>query len=190
MSLEIMLLSALLHYMQEHEMLDSIEGALKRVMRGSADGQSGVYHQVTNHAQHLMSHYDLQDFSRAPGAYGASELQLILSDIFRRLPTGALSKSLLQRLALVQTCFLTGLRIGSLVTSDREDEWRLGMRQEDVSFTVCNPDSWTLTLSIRHQKGFSSPEDSHTVRVQMRPLQEARNILLELTVVFLVLLIQ
>ena len=58
---------------------------------------------------------------------------------------------------------MTGLRIGSLVASNRLDQDKLGMRQSDVSFTTVEHGAWTLHLCIKHLKGYNQAEDNVNV---------------------------
>ena len=101
----------------------------------------------------LIDKYQLQAHVKAQGAYSAAEVQLILNKAFQCLPTGTKAKPLLQIIALVQLCFLTGICIGSLVASDKTDESKPGMQHHDVSFTTPEPGAWTLYLNICHIKG-------------------------------------
>lgn len=169
--------------------METVPGALQRVLKYSADGYKGVFWQLQNHTAHLITQIKLQSVSRVPGTYGAPEVQLILNDIYKRLPPGQPAEPLLQKIALVQTCFMTGIRIGSLVAMDKLDKERRGMRQEDVSFITQEHGAWTLLLRIKYLKGYNLAEDSQLVKVRMHPLKEAKSIRLEPIVVFLVILI-
>lgn len=188
-SWKLLLLKAVVLYVQEHETLDTIDAALGRVLKYSADSKQGVFYQLSNHVAHLITRFKLQSVSKFAGVYGAPEVQLILNDIFQRLPTGASAVPLLQKIALVQTCFITGLRIESLVATDKGNEERLGLRQDDVTFTMQEYGAWTLYLRIKQLKGYNAAEDAMQFTVRMRPLKKPSNFLLEPAVVFLTLLI-
>lgn len=136
------------------------------------------------------SHISSWHWSSKPlGFYSALEVQLILNDMLKRLTTGNSNNCLLQRIALVQTCVMTGLRIGSLAATNRQDPILQAMQQRDVTFTCLRNRAWTLFLKIKHLKGYNAAKSSMEVQVQMCPLQVLSNILLELTVIYLLLLI-
>lgn len=126
---------------------------------------------------------------KTPEGYGAPEVQLILNKIFERLPLGGPVEPLLQKIALIQLCFMMGPRIGSLVASDKRDESRLGMLQRDVSFATTMQGAWMLHLTVDHLKGYNDISDSTVVHVEMQPLREAKNILLEPAAILLTMLI-
>ena len=175
--------------MWQNKTLETFDAALHRVLTYTVDGKGSIYWQLQDLTAHCIEKLKLQSVTKTPGAYGAPEVQLVLNDMFKQLPTRVPAETLLQQIALVQTCFITGLRIGSLVATDRHDPDRLGMRQKDVSFTLTHADKWTLHLHVQHLKGFNSALDTANIQVRMRPLQKPKNILLEPTSLFLVLLI-
>ncbi|GAC75378.1 hypothetical protein PANT_15c00042 [Moesziomyces antarcticus T-34] len=184
-----LLIKSVVRYVQDHEDLASYDFELRKVLSRSADSREGLVFQLSDHIRFLIRKFKLPSTVKPKGVYSGAEVQLILNDMFKRLPAGSVKESLLQRIILVQTCFITGLRIGSLVAIDREDELRHGMRQSDVSFTTLEHGAWTLHLHITHLKGFLREEDTMHFNVRMRPLRESPNILLEPTPLFLLLLI-
>lgn len=157
---KLLLLQIATRYVREQETLDTVEKALTRVLRFSGDGERGLYCELHCHTAFLITRLKLQSASRVPGAYGAPKIQLLLNNVFRQLPTGVAVEPLLQTMALLQTCFMTGLRIGLLVATNKLDEERLGMRQQDVSFSTLTPGEWTLHVNIKHLKGFNSALNS------------------------------
>lgn len=184
-----LLIKNVVMYVQEKETLDTYEKALRNVLKHSVDEKQGIVSQLSDHVAYLINRFNLKTASKAPGVYGAPEVQLILNDMFKNLTIGKPGETMLQRIALVQTCFLTGLRVGSLVATDHLDEDRQGMKQSDVSFTSEKPGAWTLHLRATHLKDYNAAEKSNAIRFRMRPLQKPSNILLEPAVLFLLLLL-
>ncbi|KAF6766769.1 hypothetical protein PSEUBRA_000071 [Kalmanozyma brasiliensis GHG001] len=159
---KLFLLQGIMRYMQDQERdINTIEACYKRVVRASPDGKEGIYYQISDHVAYLIHRYDLPKSTKVSGAYGEAEVSLILNDIFKRLLGGCRSDGMLQIMALVQTCFMTGLRAGSLLAADKKDESKRGMRHEDVSFTSAAPGGWTLQLLIRHIKNYNNAARHH-----------------------------
>lgn len=186
---KLLLLKNIVCYVWEHETITSVDDALACALKYRPDRIQGMYYNVNNHVTYLISKFKLQTVTKVAGAYGAPKVQLLLNNIFARLPTGEWAPSLLQRVALIQTCSMTGMRISSLMATDKLNGERLGMRQEDVAFTTNEPGAWTMVLTICHLKGFNSAQDLVQVQVRMKPLKLQANILLEPMVVFILLLI-
>lgn len=108
---------------------------------------------------------------KVSGAYEDAEVQLILEDIFKRLPGGGGTEGTLQIMTLVQTCFMISLRAYSLVASNKQDENKLGLRHEDISFTTMAPGAWTLHLLIKNLKGLNTADNTMEDKVQMHPIK-------------------
>jgi hypothetical protein len=127
---------------------------LRQVLKYDGTGEGGVYKQVYNHASYLITHHKLKFRARDQAqSTGRIEVELMIDKLMERCSHySSNSEHIIQQICILQIVFLTGVRIGSLVATDKTDELRQGLLQEHVSFTQNELGSYTTTLRIVHLK--------------------------------------
>ncbi|SPO34664.1 uncharacterized protein PSFLO_00135 [Pseudozyma flocculosa] len=119
--------------------------------------ESGLASQLIRHAYQQIEELNLPERGLERSWWGRFEVELILDHMAADLVRGGCVAFGLQKIALLQIVFLTGLRIGSLVATDKKDRSRLRMLCSDVSFHK-EPSGYTTTLCISHLKWFQTPD--------------------------------
>ncbi|CAD6889975.1 unnamed protein product [Tilletia caries] len=94
---------------------------LKTVLRHTGDGTQGVYRGLLNHAAYLVEYYRLPIRAAETTYWTRLEVEMVLGHPLDSIFAARLSAEgevILQRVILLQLIFCTGLRIGSLISSE------------------------------------------------------------------------
>ncbi len=162
---------------------------MRTVLNFSADGRQGAYEQHKILSNFLITELGLKSEVKPKEKHGAPEIKLLYDDILQRLVATTGAVTVLQRMATVPWCFVTGLRIGSLMTGDRRDHSSRGLRSCDLVFTQTERGAWSLELTIETLKGFQQGEERVVVGPLLMPLHCPGNVFLGQMVPLLALLI-
>ncbi|CAO1619447.1 unnamed protein product [Parajaminaea phylloscopi] len=107
-----------------------------------------------------------------------------------RPPASTSWETLLSLQCLLRLVFITGLRAGSLMATDPQDDQRHGMRCRDLKFhLIPGGGAWILEPSIEHFKGSNTPATRRIECLDIRPVSVESNLEFEPTWGLLALLI-
>lgn len=115
-----------------HELVEAKKDAaeISRLM----GGRDGLYMALKQASASIAAKHNLPAKARQSIYYGRHEIGLIQDNVLEDIARGADWTAMMQRLAVVTICFITGLRVGSLCATDRQDDERAGMDASDLRF--------------------------------------------------------
>ncbi|CAD6904789.1 unnamed protein product [Tilletia controversa] len=138
----------------------NVSAELARVLRFNGTGDQGVYQRVQNLCTHLIAQYKLPIGVKSEVPWERLEVELILENMVQQMRIGGNREAILQRMLLVQICFTTGLRIGSLATGAVFLDGTGGFLTHDVSIIQPEAGKYELTLKVRTLKGWGGLDTS------------------------------
>ncbi|GAC76902.1 uncharacterized conserved coiled-coil protein [Moesziomyces antarcticus T-34] len=173
---------------RKNETLNMVACEMRTVLNFSADGRQGAYEQLKILSNFLITELGLKSEVKPKEKHCAPEIKLLYDDMLQRLVATTDAVTVLQRMATGLLCFVTDLRIGSLMMGDGRDQSSRGLRSCDLVFTQTERGAWSLELTIGTLKGFQQGEERVVIRPLLMPLHRPGSVLLEPMVLLLALL--